>query len=261
MRRIYCYLSLLLLVVACSPSVDYDPELDGDSNVVRSILALKELYVSGVQLLTDDIVITGSITANNLLGEFPYSIVIEDDSAAIEISVDQSEGVGRYLLGGELTMVCSGLYMASEAGSMILGTEPSASDDYIVGEISESEMLSRATISTDEVALREPQVVKISELTETMASCYVAIEDVTIVPYDTGGTVCVRDPDTGRFVSTTHTAVDADGDTINIYVPSTVTYANMSITSSVTTLYGIVDLYGGYYSLRLISGFTSLMNF
>ncbi len=259
MRSILRYF-FLLCMVSCSPSVDYDTYLsDEESTSVMSILSLKESYVSGLQLLSDDVVVSGIITANNIAGEFEYSIIIEDDSGAIEVALDQSSGVGRYLLGSRLTLYCGGLYMVSDGGSMMLGCEPSLGDDYLVSEIDEDDMLERSTITTQE-SLKEPRVVTIGGLEPTLSLCYVAIEGVTILPADTGGTVCARDEDTGRFVSTTHEAVDGDGNTIRVYVPSTVIYAGMSITSSQTTLYGIVDLYNGYYSMRLVCGYISLMN-
>lgn len=258
MRCVSLIVGVLLSIVGCSPDVEYDAGDDGLLDGVTSIMALKESYVGDLQLITSDIVVSGVITANNILGEFEDSIVIEDDSGAIEIALDQSEGVGRYLLGSRLTLVCSGLYIGSSGGTLILGSAPGV-DDYIVGAIDEDSMLLRATVEAED-AVKSPRVVKITELVPAYASCYVAIEDVVIDASTTGGTVCDRDPDTGRFVSATHWATDSDGNAIKIYVPSTVSYADISITTSETTLYGIVDLYNGYYSLRLICGYLSLMN-
>lgn len=94
------------------------PTVDFEANT--TIQELKESY-SGLKEITDDIIIKGIVTANDESGNLYKKMVIADETAAIELSIDQTNLATEYKLGQMVYVKCKGLYIGDYNNLIQLG--------------------------------------------------------------------------------------------------------------------------------------------
>lgn len=218
--------------------------------VTHSIVALKSLYIDDSHSIAESVVISGIITANDVMGEFPNTLVIEDSSGAIELSVDDLD-LEAYAIGRELVLVCSDLWIASRGGTLLLGLE-STDVDNLVDQIDEAEFLRRSQYSTTTIVV-EPRSVDISDIDTSLISCYVRLDGVTFITDGEEVRYCERDSESGQYLSTSHTIEDESGDQLEVYVYRRAIYCNDILPSGSGSICGILDKYGSKYSLRIVN--------
>ncbi|MFI3248087.1 MAG: DUF5689 domain-containing protein [Rikenellaceae bacterium] len=230
-------------------SYDSDLELDDYApETTSSIIALKSNYIGSTTKLIKTMTICGQVVANDIRDEFTYTMILEDATGGIEVSVDLSNIAYQFPLGCWVRLVCDDLWLGSRGGTIVIGDEPTG--DSVVDMIDEDDLDSRLYY-VEQGAIPYPTFVEIGGLTTSLVSCFVGIKDLKFLTAE-GSTFCERDPDTGRSVSTTHILESRDGEQIELFVVSTTNYADDLIPSGYGNVYAIVDLYAGGYSLRLI---------
>ncbi len=229
----------------------YVPEQDLDDNApstTSSIISLKSKYIGSTTKLVETITICGQVVANDIRDEFTYTMILEDSTGAIEVSLDLDNIAYEFPLGCWATLVCDDLWLGSRGGTIVIGDEPTADD--VVEMISEYDLDSRL-FYVERGSIPYPTFVSISDLSSSLVSCFIGIKDLCFLT-DEGSTFCQRDPDTGRSISTKHTLESRDGEQIELFVPSTIDYADDVIPRGYGNFYLILDLYAGGYSVRLI---------
>lgn len=256
-------LSLLisgLLLSGCSsdPQIPDGADEEGFSGASSlSIAALKSLYVGGSQRLTEVIFISGSITATDFMGEYPSTLIIEDDTGALKVSVDLDGAFSSYPIGGVVTINCTDLWIGSYGGTLLLGCEPT--EDYVVDAIDIDDFKACSSVVVEDVVARTPQAVTLSQLSQQLVACYLQLDGMRfLTTVDDEGevidTFCALNDETGRRVTTIHTLEEvASGEQINLYVASTVDYANELLPSGEGSIYVTLSLYGSSYSVSLVS--------
>lgn len=229
----------------------YVPELDLDDNApskTSSIISLKSKYIGSTTKLVETMTICGQVVANDIRDEFTYTMILEDSTGAIEVSLDLDNIAYEFPLGCWATLVCDDLWLGSRGGTIVIGEEPTADD--VVDMISEYDLDTRLYY-VERGSIPYPTFVSISDLNSSLVSCFIGIKDLRFLT-DEGSTFCQRDPDTGRSISTKHTLESRDGEQIELFVASTTDYADDVIPSGYGNFYVILDLYAGVYSVRLI---------
>ncbi len=230
---------------------EYVPETDLDDyapETTSSIIALKANYIGSTTKLVKTMTICGQVVANDIRDEFTYTMILEDSTGAIEVSVDIDNIAYQFPLGCWVRLVCDDLWLGSRGGTIVIGEEPTGDD--VVDKIDEDDADSRLYY-VERGEIPYPTFVDIEELNTLLVSCFVGIKDLRFLSAE-GSTFCERDPDTGRSVSTRHILESRDGDQIELFVVSTTNYADDTIPSGYGNIYAILDLYAGSYSLRLI---------
>lgn len=94
------------------------PSVDFEANT--TIQELKESYTD-LQEITDDIIIKGIVTANDASGNLYKKMVIADETAAIELAIDQTNLATEYKLGQMIYVKCKGLYIGDYNNLIQLG--------------------------------------------------------------------------------------------------------------------------------------------
>ncbi len=250
--RVILFISLCCSACSLKSIIESNLTEYFETNSLLSIAALKDMYVDGSQRLTQVAYIRGIITANDLMGEFPNTMIIEDDSGAIEVSVDLGSSLTYFKLGCVVTLNCVDLWLGSSGGVLALGNEPTG--DYSVDALSSSEFVQRSTI---ESYFNEPvaRVLSIDDFNKDLISTYLRIDNLRFVDCEVGDHYCDRDPDSGRTIATTHTLEDESGSRVELYVPSTVAYADEQIPIGLEgSVYVILGYFGSQYSVRLVYG-------
>ena len=126
--------STVVLIACLKKDYDVPPDLsqyDPKLEVTHNIAALKRM--NGVYnpsnggdttLITQEIVISGIVTANDRSGNFYKQIVIQDDSGAIMLSIDANNLYTDYPIGRKVYVKCKGLWLGYDGGLPILASEP-----------------------------------------------------------------------------------------------------------------------------------------
>lgn len=265
MVRYLIYL-LFIVFIGCAPSPsssifeDVDPPFLEDDNgddsassgyapvATHSIYALKSKYIGSTAVITESMVVEGRVVANDIRDEFINTVILEDDSGAIEVSIYLDNISATYPLGSTVRLLCDGLWIGSRGGTLVVGYEPT--DDSVVDTISESDLPSRLYF-VEAGSLPTPTTIDLSQLTTSMVSRYVRVDGVRFQT-TAGSRFCDRDPDSGLSISTTHIIEDEVGRTAELFILSRTDYADEPVPDGYGTIFVIVELYGNSYSLRPI---------
>ncbi len=129
---IYFLVSTLLLFSACVDD-DFDhPPADGeeaDITANTTIADLKALHVIGnLEEITEDLIITGIVTADDRSGNFYKTLVIQDSTAAIELRLNETDLFNEYGEGRRLYIRCQGMWLGDYNGITQLGSGTAPDD-------------------------------------------------------------------------------------------------------------------------------------
>lgn len=115
---------LLVLVTACHEEFDqppvYIPVADAVPNMTIAEFKAKHWQESAnyVDTVTEDEVIHGWVTANDISNNIYKTIYITDGSASLSISVNQNELYKKYRVGQEIVLPMKGHYVGKATGQM-----------------------------------------------------------------------------------------------------------------------------------------------
>lgn len=247
-HRLFCGFLLAALVgsAGCDRATVLGFEDDAAPAATMTVARLKTLCDGGHYPIADQTVVRGVVTANDRYGEFPRQLVIQDATGGIAIAADYSAADNAYPLGEELIVYCNGLTLYDYGGKIELGK---ITDESRIIPREELGKYLRLSGRTPEQITARP--VRIGELSPADVDTYVRIDGVRFLESDTW---CDRDPETGRPATTERTLTDAAGRTLAVRTAGTALYADEPLPSGSGSLCGIIDYFGGAYSLR-ITGF------
>ena len=130
MNKIKQLLSAVILIAAigtfsaCKKTFDAPPA-PGDVNIVANttIQSLKTYHtIPGVyDLINQDVIISGIVTANDESGNFYKQLFIQDSTAAIQLLVDANSLYATYPVGRRVFIKCKGLTITDSYSNMLLG--------------------------------------------------------------------------------------------------------------------------------------------
>ncbi len=232
-------LCLLFCAGCTTPKLEYDKP----QNSV-SIAYLKSLCRSNVHYIDEDITISGRVTANDWLGEFYKSIVIEDDSGGIEIAIDRHNIYTDIPIDSRITVLCCGLALGRSGGKIELGMRPTG--EYSVDNI-ESSLLSNFIIVDKTPQERQITTLTIEQIVARYVSCTVQIEGLQIVEPHCD---CWCESGSEKGIDTEHIAIDKRGQRLKIRVRGGCEYANAPIPKGRFTIRGIVDYAADEFYVR-----------
>ena len=158
-----------------TPKVDCnEPELTATNTIAQ----VKEMYTfGGATKIETDVIIEGYVVSNDKSGNIYKSLSIQDKpenpTAAIKISVDQTDIYTTYNVGRKVYVKLKGLAVGYSFGSIQIGK----ASDTELGRIPDLEVKNHI-IRSCEVAEIVPKVVTIDELDESMLEMLIQIDNV-----------------------------------------------------------------------------------
>lgn len=231
--------------------IAYSPHSNPEGQGCLSIAYLKSLCRSESSLIRTDCYIEGLITANDLYGEYPNGLVLEDRSGGIEVSVAGRELFRHYPIGRTLRIFCEGLALADYGGKVILGAAPTG--EYPADRICSDERPLRLHLLEDAPRTPEPLTITISEASLRLVGRYVMLNKLRVAEGEKGLPWCERDSLTGEPIATTRHLVDRAGDTLDLYLPGSVIYNSEEIPSQEVRCAGILDYFNRRFQLRPVN--------
>lgn len=227
------------------------PKVNFKANTTISALLLK--YPGEIDSIGDTIIISGIVTANDESGNLYKKFVIQDETAGIEVDVDQTSMYIDYRVGQRVFIKCQGMYIGRYNELPQLGYLY----DKKIGRLPKD--LVPMHIFPDSLPGEpvEPLIVKADALSKTMVNMLVRLEDVTLV--DGGSTWA--DPDNYG-----ERKLEGGPDEFIVRTSNFANFATDKIPSGTGTLQGILSLFGDTYQLTIrdandIIGFQNINTF
>lgn len=236
---------LLGLLGGCSSASEprYEP---APEEIRISIAGLKSRCDGELAVpVTEDLVIRGQVVANDLYGEFDREIVIQDASGGIGIALDGERLHDRMPFGALVEVRCNGLVLSDYGGKIGLGY---ATDEYGNRSIPAEEADRYIRISTDVEQMPRAVRMGLDEVASRHIDTRVRFDGVRFT--EPGSTWCDTD-ETGRTVTTEREITDRSGNRFIVRTLRSCDYAMESIPSGEGTLIGVIDYFGGKFSLRV----------
>ncbi|MCB9075877.1 MAG: choice-of-anchor J domain-containing protein [Chitinophagales bacterium] len=162
------------------------PEPPEKDSVNTTIAALKALYTTmgSPLLVTDNLWIQGIVVADDRTGNVYKQIVIDDGTAGISISLDQSDSYVNYPVGRKVYVKCKGLYLGDYNKLIQLGGGVDPDDATKTARIA-SALISKIIIKGPAGNTVTPIEVKINDLNSSYQNRLIVIKNAEVVPGDT----------------------------------------------------------------------------
>ena len=162
------------------------PEPPEKDSVNTTIAALKALYTTmgSPLLVTDNLWIQGIVVADDRTGNVYKQIVIDDGTAGISISLDQSDSYVNYPVGRKVYVKCKGLYLGDYNKLIQLGGGVDPDDATKTARIA-SALISKIIIKGPAGNTVTPIEVKIDDLNSSYQNRLIVIKNAEVVPGDT----------------------------------------------------------------------------
>lgn len=234
-------LLLLLGTVACDKASQLEYEIPPEGTL-RSIQQLKSLCASNGIVVSQEISIRGTVTANDHFGEFMRTLVLEDASGAIRIAIDATELNAVFPVGATVTVLCNGLALGKYGNRVLLGAAPDGR--YGVTRIAAADV-SRHIRREEDGELFYPATLAFTDVGPEHIDTYVRFDGVRFTSADRW---CDLDSQQ-HPVTTERELIDAAGNTFIVRTAATCIYAREPLPSGTGSICGIINYFGGKYSL------------
>ena len=192
MRTIVFGSLLLFVLQACGNASS--PEYESGDGTARhvSIAYLKSLCRGVLHPVTEDLWIEGCVVGNDLYGEFPDALVVEDESGGIEVLIDAKRLYRTFDSGSTVRVYCNGLALGDYGGKVQLGLPPTA--EYILDRISAESLGRHVRRIGDGSVDFVPRELSFGEVAASRIATYVRFRKVRFAHEEVGLPFCLRDP-------------------------------------------------------------------
>jgi hypothetical protein len=181
---------LIFLFISCVKDGDFEtPNVDCTEPqlvATTTIQQVKEMYTfGGAKIIETDVIIEGYVVSSDKSGNIYKSISIQDKpenpTAAIKISINQTNIYTKYNVGRKIYLKLKGLAVGYSFGSVQIGVATGTGLEGILGS-----ELDKYILRTCEVAEIIPKKVSISDLNKSMLEMLIEIENVQFKSGDLG---------------------------------------------------------------------------
>lgn len=218
---------------------------------VKTIVDLKARCTQNSVAITEDITLTGTVTGNDHYGEFYKTLVIQDASGGIMLSVDGTGLSDEFPIGAGVELHCNGLSLGRYGGKVQAGATPEPGGAYSVGRIASADLGRYLRRDKSRDGFAEPAVPTFDRIGTAHIDTFVCFEDVRFVEQGVGW--CDIDPVSGEALDTQRQIEDSAGNRFFVRTESTCLYAKSLLPAGRGKVYGIVDYFNGEYALRVSS--------
>lgn len=255
MKKINIWLSLLLitltttlLISSCKKKFD-EPAAPTDPNltVTHTIKQLKALHtVSGAyDVINTDIIIAGTVVANDKSGNLYKEIYIQDATGGIDIKLDAAGLYNSYPVGRKVFIKCKGLCISDYNRLPQLGVKATVAGAPSIEAIA-SNLIDKYLVGGSLNNPVTPKVVTVSQLTTNMQDellgTLIQLNNYEFISADTSKTFA----DTSAYKNSVNLTVKNCSANSSIIIRSSgyANFASVSAPNGNGTLYAIYTLFG-----------------
>lgn len=250
------FLLCTALLAGCDKTSDY--RYDDPPETAYSIADLKRLCpANGTRKITQDITLRAVVTANDHFGEFSKTLLVEDDTGGLEISIENTTLYRLFPLDTEVEIFCNGLAIGDYGGKPVLGAPPAG--EYSVDRIPTADLNRYIRVTNPDCGKRRAALYDFSQIKVEDAGRYVRFEGVYIA--EKGVMWCDEEPGTHALLTTERTLVNAAGRTLPVRTLAGCQYATEPVPGGTGSINGIIDYFNGNFSLRVSNREIDIPNF
>lgn len=263
----YIYAAALALMAnaatSCSDDFTYPPLVIPEATMqpTSTIGELKELYwqddrnyCSDIVSLSDgrDLIVKGRVVSSDSTGNIFKNVVIQDNSGAITIAINEYDLYKKYQYGQEVVVNCTGLQIGGYNGLLQIGSQGeyngNPSMTFMTGDDFAAHAEADGLPAPSKIT---PAIFTIDELTQALSdpakkreymSRLVTVENVS---FETPGQKFAPTASTDRYVK------DANGNKLNLRCSSYATFKDEVIPSGSGSVTGILSFYGSAWQMQL----------
>ena len=175
-----------IIISACNKKFDEPPvptitltELGIKPNItIDGLKTLTSVGSGAFYPVTDSLVITGVVTANDKSGNFYKQIYIQDSTGGIEVDIENTGLYNSFPVGKEVAVYCKGLYVANVSGMQIICSKTFQNGSP--AKIGIPTNLISNYIKTGAMKTVEPIVVTLSQLVPKLQGSLIKLEDFEV---------------------------------------------------------------------------------
>jgi hypothetical protein len=216
----------------------YNPGL----TATTTISDLKNMYTGGLTLLDTDIIICGTVIANDKTGNFYKQIVIQDSTAGIAIDIDLYEMHNSYHIGDLVYIKCNGLYLGQYGGIVKLGSIYQGD----IGRITEAQVPFYIFKSDGGFPI-EPQELSLASPNTDLINKVVIINNAQFSLSALGNTYA----DGEYKIDGEYNIEDCDGNTMLVRTSGFADFARDTIPSGNGRMIGVLGMFNGEFQLMI----------
>jgi len=238
--------------MACVKTDFDEPPVGGDGQDIptnTTIRDLKSLHeVSGsFDLITDDLVIGGTVVMDDRSGNFYKTLVIQDETGGIEVRFNDGFLYNRYPVGRKIYIRCKGLVLTDYGGLVQLTgstiQEGSQIRDIGLTELQEREKVVKGFLT----AAPAPHPTTLTELNVGLVSTLIRLDDVQFIQPDTGKIYA----DALTKTTLERTLADCDNNVLVLRTSGFSDFANNLTPGGKGSVTGILGYFNGEYQLAI----------
>ena len=243
MKRIFTV--LILLSTGCGSGHDFGDYSESDfiSTAVANITIaeLRTFYEhGGPTTFTRDYTIVGTVTADDLSGNFYRSFIVEDGTGAVEVKAGTYDLHTLYPAGREVFIHLTGMTYGQQDGMAQLGLKGLASGGFEVDFMNHNAIIEKY-VTRGRMGATTPAKVSISEITAQTIGSLVTVEGLTL---EGGGHTTWGVPASDSYNGMPQTrdikAVTASGKVIYIHTSGYADFASAVAPEGEVSVTGIV---------------------
>lgn len=245
--RFVAYITLILILIGCHSATD-KPIISTDvPSRTNSMAELRDkiVGVGGVDI-REDIIVCGRVVSadgeNNNYG----SIVVEDESGALEVMIGLPYLEAVYPVGLYVALRLKGCYADYSRGVLQVGNHAPEYEYYTVGNLAYWSECDRVVVRSEDVAPIKPTTLTIPECRANMCGRLIEIRGLRLVDSSSVDTLAGDELDRAIWEGYSMFK-DRNGDSIAVYTRANARYAKLRIPSDSVTIVGTLqrDSYRG----------------
>lgn len=245
------FTAALLAFSSCSKEFDVPP-IERSSNfkgtVTHTIAELKSQFNGTLDSIGYYVAIKGIVTADDESQNLYKKIVIQDETGAIELSIDQNSIYTQLPIGQEVYIECQGLFIGKYGGLSQLGYKykNATSGAYQIGRMPAEFVTTHIFVNGNPTNKVTPTEVAISDLTPGMMDMLVTFKDIR---FTNGGTQTFSTK--GSTYPVSQEIKDVKGNKIVAYTSSYANFALDTLPKGNGSITGIISYYNGTWQLLI----------
>lgn len=248
MIRLISYISLIIIfitpltmLVGCYNSAN-EPVLHTDIPPRTTTIANLKSHILGTrpQLIEEDVVIVGHVISSDREENFYRSIVVDDDTGAIEVMMGISPLAADYPEGLLLALRLKGCYVGFQRGVAVAGTRAPEYESFDIGYLASQEAIDRVVVRSNDVEIQPARTLHIAELQRSDCGRLICIDGVQLTSSSNIDTLQGETLHDARWAGYA-LFKDENGDSIAVYTRDYARFAEQPIPTQELSLQGILQ--------------------
>ena len=248
MKKIFFLLFSVAFIASCvkqefdkpEPTVGGGATLDFKSNT--TIAELKKLHtLGGLEQITDDKIIEGTVIGNDESGNIYKSMVIQDATAGIEVKINATSLYNDFKVGTKILIKCKDLTLGDYNGLVQIGGGLFDNNGTSALAGIEQALISTYIFKGGAGTPITPRIVKIADLTNDLASTLIQIDNAEFAALSAGVSYAdgVKKLTVNRTVNTCN-----NGGSIVVRTSGYANFANDLTPTGSGSIVGIYTIFG-----------------